>query len=357
MKKKTAEITAGISVDQVAVETGVTRFTQMRWADRKLIPRPTQIPHPSGRGRHGVYPGGVVERVRRIAELSGHGVSAASIKATLWRDDFGAAWDEAQEIVEAWNETWLPRGETLKGTEIVIRAGRTRIKHSFPISSHVDWAIRERLSDLGVEGKLVQRIVASLSADRDALRVAIATLLLGFSPVLIFNGERVFIAPDFALAWLHTWREWEETLTQDEYTASSYEEAWRSFGGLGYLTLHLYPILRTVWQTWGKRPVPQLKYVPGSKAVERIGHQFIESDVKVDLTPTAVGHLVPVLQPWTARVGEPPRHTDATSTAARGGGGATKRKRKSEKASSGRNSKEGGRKRKLAAARKKKARR
>ena len=58
-----------MTTDQVLTQADMKHRTLMSWVQQGLLPKPLMVAKPTGRGRHGVWPSWVMERIFRIQEM------------------------------------------------------------------------------------------------------------------------------------------------------------------------------------------------------------------------------------------------------------------------------------------------
>jgi DNA-binding transcriptional MerR regulator len=182
-----------ISIDDATAKAGVSKRTLLRWTEARLLPAPTVIPHPNGRGRVGVWPAWVQSRIEQVKGLQAQGLSLDAIGQALERDvadRYRKAAEQARDILGQWK---------VPGSSPVARRRKSE--------TMVQWyrhCVKEQLETIGLAARLHRRIVDAASSDSN-LEVVIALVLRGMAPVLMIEGleaKRVHVVPDFAVGLL-----------------------------------------------------------------------------------------------------------------------------------------------------------
>lgn len=95
-----------MTTDQVLTQADMKHRTLMSWVQQGLLPKPLMVAKPTGRGRHGVWPSWVMERIFRIQEMKERGLLLSQIASALWRDDrqetYQRFWVKANHIISEW---------------------------------------------------------------------------------------------------------------------------------------------------------------------------------------------------------------------------------------------------------------
>ncbi|MDP9364105.1 MAG: hypothetical protein M3Q10_07760 [Chloroflexota bacterium] len=169
-------------------KTGIkSAKTLTRWHQRGLIPAPLVRTHPSGRGKVAFWPDWVLDRCVKIVELQrqGHSLQSAALVLDVER------LTKERERVEADR----PVSELLADTRVRLTPTRDgTVLDAFLLAMVA--SVEARLRDVTEQ----QRLLAELR-DSDAVDRALNCLRAGYAPVLVYDGGRPEIIPDFLVSW------------------------------------------------------------------------------------------------------------------------------------------------------------
>lgn len=163
-------------LDQAEIRSGKTLT---RWySEHGLIPPPEIDTHPSGRGKMAYWPAWVLRRCIRIRQLIKSGHSLDEICEIL-----GTDWDaEARRAKRRYSFTEASKmldksAATEKFAEAVVR--------TLPDSLRESKSDAEPIEEWLVNSKNIEQVLALVGQ--------------GQNPILVLNGERRYIVPDFVV--------------------------------------------------------------------------------------------------------------------------------------------------------------
>ena len=178
------------------------------WVDAGLLPAPTMERGPSGRGRRGVWPASVLDRVRFIRAKTAEGLTLEQVLGELWSQDQPQA-EEVAKRVDAVMGRWVARGTSRRRAAIYeYRKGSKRGKPALPKGTPIqhEWstAIYLMLSkDAGLSQEQALG-VSLLASDRAMIERALELYFLGFEPVLVLSRGCLWIASSATMGIEHS---------------------------------------------------------------------------------------------------------------------------------------------------------
>ncbi len=177
-------ITSHDILDQTGIKSAKTLT---RWHQRGLIPEPLVRTHPSGRGKVAYWPDWVLDRCRKIVELQREGHSLQSAAQVLSVERMG------QNIDRVMAER--PVSELLAEAKIKLTPTRDgTVLDAFLLA--MVGSVGSRLPGATERQQLLVQL-----RDSDAVDQALNLLRAGYAPVLVYDGDRPEIIPDFLLSW------------------------------------------------------------------------------------------------------------------------------------------------------------
>ena len=231
-----------VSSQEILEKTGLkSPRTLTRWHQRGVIPKPVIRTHPSGRGKMAFWPDWVLERCIRINELRkrGHTVDEAVMLIDIEQEE-----QERQNLGEKPNIS-----EVLESKVLKIRKEKA--------ISLLDIFIAIIVGDLKhlISDRSVRNTIAVKFKEEKYLDLAIDYLDAGYNPVLLFDGNKLEIVPDFLV---------------------SHYLSYKPTEGKSYVVLPLLSSLRKAYSKIGKElkvgslayPVPRIRIKQGEDLVE-----------------------------------------------------------------------------------------
>jgi len=163
-----------ITTHELLQRTGIkSAKTLTRWHQAGIIPEPVIGTHPSGRGKIGYWQDWVVDRCVRVLDLrqQGHSLRSALLVLT----------DEATDVSDGLSVTPEDRGED----------GHSYRRQFF---SAVLGAAQGMTGDPHLRERLGQQL------NHGHADVARELWSDGFNPIVVFDGTRIDVTPDFMIA-------------------------------------------------------------------------------------------------------------------------------------------------------------
>ncbi len=290
-----------ITTTELATRTGVSRFQLMRWAEAGLIPDPTRRPGPQGRGRQGVWPAGVENRVRRIQALSGRGVPLFMIADELRRDDSVSEQQHVEGLDSFIQEWWCSPGASDQLSQDVKRL------HGLAASAtpfeHFRCGVQRLLTAHGIT--MSPDVFASDPETWLALlKRALSLLMDGFAPVAVLNGDRIMVNADVLVPFLQR--------SDADYTALVSGIDWIRTSvaktivntGVCLISISLRPLLIALWPARERDRMPDVEMKPARVIWREVlrDREVVEQDFTLLTTPEGVDLQA---NPWAGRVVDP----------------------------------------------------
>ena len=180
------------------------------WIDAGLLPRPTMMSGRSGRGRRGVWPASVLERVRLICVLIAKGLTLGEVHVALSVQDELKA-DDLRKQVDAILGRWLAPGSARQdGVVFTRRRGSTqRFRRKLPPKDATifqEWmaAVHGTLTkEVGLSSAKASCLVMQ-AAERSIVEQALWLYLLGFEPVLTISRASVRVTSSSTIGFDHS---------------------------------------------------------------------------------------------------------------------------------------------------------
>lgn len=176
-----------ITSKDILEKTGLkTAKTLTRWHQRGLIPEPLVRTHPSGRGKVSYWPDWVLDRCLRVVELQREGHSLQSAAGVLAVERLGQKVDRAKEE---------PRiSDVLAGKQTQLTPEREgTLLEVFTLAMFS--TIKRHVADPTERATLLAQFKEAGLVD-----VAFDMARAGYNPVLVYDGERPEVVPDFLVA-------------------------------------------------------------------------------------------------------------------------------------------------------------
>ena len=169
------------------------------WIDGGLLPRPTIVRGRSGRGRRGVWPASVLERVRFICTRTDQGRTLADVLVELWEQDQPQRADVEQRVDRIVGR-WISPGAS--------RRGWKRGKGALPkgISVQDGWVAVIKLiltKDVGLSSATARRL-ARQAGDRAILKEVLLRYFIGFEPLLMISRGCVRVSTSATVGFDHS---------------------------------------------------------------------------------------------------------------------------------------------------------
>lgn len=176
-----------ISSQELLEKTGLKNSkTLTRWHQQEIIPTPVIRTHPSGRGKMAYWPDWVLPFCQRLIELRGQGHSLHSAKLQVDRERL-AQIEEAQKP----NHTFT---EFLDQRSLRLKSGGEMTLHE-ALLVQILKGLSTLLQNSDLRDTLIQKMMAGRSLDR-----AMELLQGGSNPVLVFDGQQVYVSEDFIIS-------------------------------------------------------------------------------------------------------------------------------------------------------------
>ena len=161
------------------------------WVDAGLLPPPTMVPGPSGRGRRGVWPASALERVKFIRTKTAEGRNLREVLAELWAQDQPKA-DDFKKRVDAIVGRWTAAGKHARPKDLTVQQ---------------EWiaSIEEILVEEVGLFQEVAHLLAHQAGDNESLEQALDLYFRGFEPILVISKGEVWISSSTVAGFEHSW--------------------------------------------------------------------------------------------------------------------------------------------------------
>jgi DNA-binding transcriptional MerR regulator len=173
-----------VTIAEVAARTGLSPKTLSRWAKKGVIPKPCIKTHPSGHGKVGYFPDGVLEKCIRLAQLRREGIELDTARMLVLAEGLAKQFEQvdlplARKLV-AQKEIALSDGQTVNMQQLLLSAVIREVQESLLAKDSHEMLITK----LRTEGHI---------------RQCLHLIRAGCNPFLTFDGQDVRIKPDFLL--------------------------------------------------------------------------------------------------------------------------------------------------------------
>lgn len=162
--------------------------TLIRWHKAGLIPPPEVSPGPGGRGRTGRWPNWVLQRCVRIRQLVEQGWTLEKIAETLGQD-----WEEEER-------RWKRQRRTYRMSEVGPELDYQASVRN--LSEMVGEKLEPLLVGVGADARKAFAGLDRTLFRKKTIDLAIGLVRDGFNPLLVYDGKKWSITPDFVVSQL-----------------------------------------------------------------------------------------------------------------------------------------------------------
>ena len=271
-----------------------SRKSVIGWVKAGLLPPPTVEIVPGGRGRRGVWPVSVLQRIRSIRDLTEKGFSLAVVLVKLWQQDRPQA-AEVKRKVNAIVRRWLKGG----GLHRKGKLGPRALPRNASIRDEWRAAILIVLTtEVGLSNEAAMDLAIQAS-ERKILERALYFYLCGYEPVIVIAGKLVSVDSSATIGWRHSFVHRAFAHRQDSETA--------------HITIQLYGLIFSSLELSGdERSVPRSFLIPavavdeldrqGKHAIRYKANLSVEEDGWIGVT---LSHGEMLSGPWKDKLTNP----------------------------------------------------